>query len=314
MAYDPTTGKVIVFGGMDVDYSVLRDTWILDPLAKTWTDQKLSPSPRARQAASMVYEPATRRMILFGGDGPYGVLGDTWAYDPATNTWSQLHPSVSPPARSSHAMVFDPVTGKIIMFGGVDWDLRNFGDTWAFDPATTTWTQIHTTHSPDARDSCVMASVTASGRIVLFGGESWSAGSQPEPTALGDTWLFDPAEQDWARLETSVSPQARDSASLVWSASSGMAILFGGEVYAGDVSFGDVWAFDPDTNEWAPVETEAPPSHRDCHTMVDTGTAAGMILFGGVQNMEVLFGDVWSYDPGQNRWEQLLGGSTLPTS
>jgi hypothetical protein len=48
---------------------------------------------------------------------------------------------------------------------------------------------------------------------------------------------------------------------------------------------------------------------------VDTGTPAGIILFGGVQNIdEALFGDVWSYDPGQNHWEQLLDGSTLPIS
>ncbi len=315
MAYDPDTQKVIVFGGTDVDESPLGDTWILDPLTKTWTALKVSTHPSPRQAASMVYEPTTKRMILFGGDGYYGALGDTWAYDPSMDTWSLLHPSVSPPARGSQAMVFDPVTGRIIMFGGVDWDLHNFSDTWAFDPATTTWTQIHTAHSPDARDSCAMASVTTSGRIVLFGGESWSEGPESDPTALGDTWLFDPAGQDWTKLETSVSPQARDSASLVWNASSGTAILFGGEVYSEGVSFDDTWAFDPDANAWTALETDGSPSHRDCHTMVDTGTQAGMILFGGVQNIdEVLFGDVWSFDSGRNRWEQLLGGSTLPIS
>jgi hypothetical protein len=38
-----------------------------------------------------------------------------------------------------------------------------------------------------------------------------------------------------------------------------------------------------------------------------------MILFGGTQNVdEVLFNDVWSYDPALNRWQQLLEGSSLP--
>jgi hypothetical protein len=116
---------------------------------------KSSPEPRWGQ--SMAHDPDTRKVIVFGGtDVDEGPLGDTWILDPAAKTWSLLHPSVSPPARGSQAMVFDPVTGKIIMFGGVDWDFHSFSDTWAFDPATTTWTQIHTEHSPDARDSCAL--------------------------------------------------------------------------------------------------------------------------------------------------------------
>jgi N-acetylneuraminic acid mutarotase len=305
----------MVFGGADADENMLGDTWILDLTAKTWTALNTSTQPSPREAASMVYDPTTKRIILFGGVGDYTALGDTWAYDPATGTWSRLHPSAAPSARCCQAMVFDPATGKIIMFGGLDRDFLNLADTWAFDPATDTWTQIHTAHSPEARDSHVMADVTATGQIVLFGGESWSEDPEADPTALGDTWLFDTAAQDWTRLETPVSPPARDSASLEWSASSGTAILFGGEVYSMGVSFGDTWAFDPDTNAWTALETDGAPSPRDSHTMVDTGTPAGMILFGGVQNVdEAIFGDVWSYDPGQNRWELLLGGAALPGS
>jgi hypothetical protein len=48
--------------------------------------------------------------------------------------------------------------------------------------------------------------------------------------------------------------------------------------------------------------------------MVDTDTAAGIVLYGGVQDGWTLeFAEVWSYDATQNRWQQLLGGSDVPT-
>ena len=58
--------------------------------------------------------------------------------------WVQLSPTASPPARSYLAMTYDPVNGKIIMFGGYDGN-SYLNDTWVFDGAT--WTQI-TTKTP----------------------------------------------------------------------------------------------------------------------------------------------------------------------
>jgi N-acetylneuraminic acid mutarotase len=312
MVYDPDTQKVVVFGGTGTGDRYFRDTWLFDPLTATWSAPEVAPRPTARQAASMAYDPATKRVILFGGENGSRVLGDTWAFDPAANTWTQLHSSTSPPARCSQSMVYDATSSTIILFGGTDWDLRAFSDTWAFDSAAGTWTELHPAHSPGARDSFAMAA-TPSGTIVLFGGETWSEGAEPIPTALADTWTFDSSKQDWAWVSTSTAPKARDSASLLWSPNTARMLLFGGEVYAQGVSFGDMWAFDPAAGTWTAVETAASPPYRDCHAMVDTGTPAGMILFGGVQNIdEVLFNDVWSYDPAMNRWRQLLDGSSLP--
>ena len=67
-----------------------------------------------------------QRLIMFGGLRRHRrLLDDTWAYDPAANTWTELKPSGTlPSARSAHSMVYDPVTHRLIMFGG-------FGDTGA---------------------------------------------------------------------------------------------------------------------------------------------------------------------------------------
>ena len=42
----------------------------------------------------MAYDPATHRLIMFGGDDADMFFpNDTWAYDPAANTWAELKPS-----------------------------------------------------------------------------------------------------------------------------------------------------------------------------------------------------------------------------
>ncbi len=97
---------------------------------------------------------------MFGGgqtpkdaDSPYQPLGDIWAYDPAANTWSELKPAGTlPSARANPAMAYDPATHRLIMFGGFDGTETRFGDTWAYDPAANTWSELSPTGTlPPAR-------------------------------------------------------------------------------------------------------------------------------------------------------------------
>src|SRR5258705_8877448 len=62
--------------------------------------------------------------------------------------WVELSPNNPPPARSYLAMTYDPVSGKIIAFGGSD-ATGYLNDTWSFDG--TTWAQSATPSAPPAR-------------------------------------------------------------------------------------------------------------------------------------------------------------------
>ncbi len=103
------------------------------PLPIRWT--KLDPTgevPPGRDYHSMVYDSGADRLILFGGWNGSMVFNDTWAYDPASNTWSKLNPAGDvPPARDYLSMVCDPATGKTILFGGFD-GVTQSDDTWAY--------------------------------------------------------------------------------------------------------------------------------------------------------------------------------------
>ena len=64
--------------------------------------------------------------------------------------WHQLFPSTVPEARLAPAMAWDPVSQRIVLFGG-DGANRFLNDTWTWDG--TNWTKVDTPVAPPRRDS-----------------------------------------------------------------------------------------------------------------------------------------------------------------
>ena len=114
MAYDPTTGTVVLFGGYNIDLTYLNDTWTWDGV--TWTEQfpPVSPPARSFNSQEMAYHTSTGTVVLFGGYGNGTVFGDTWEWDGRAKTWTQQFPRPArpragvrshmtvPPGRSSY--------------------------------------------------------------------------------------------------------------------------------------------------------------------------------------------------------------------
>ncbi len=114
IAYDPSIGKVVLFGGFGTGDAA---TWTFD--GSTWTQLSPAVSPPWRGGASMEYDPSIDRIVLFGGYVGPGSPGDskeTWTFD--GTTWTQLAPLPSPPARQSASMVYDPSIDRVLLFGG----------------------------------------------------------------------------------------------------------------------------------------------------------------------------------------------------
>src|SRR5205085_1863109 len=132
---------------------LLADTWIFDGMA--WS-QAQTRAPPGRYAGSMTYDPATRGLVLFGGAGcgTASYCGDTWLFD--GTHWSPVTASPAPAARAHAALVFDPVIGRLVLFGGTGScsSTSDCGDTWTFDGKH--WTQVTSSPSPPARDSASM--------------------------------------------------------------------------------------------------------------------------------------------------------------
>jgi hypothetical protein len=66
----------------------------------------------------MAYDASSRRLVLFGGHDGTSYLGDTWTFDGASRTWTQLHPKPAPSPRYVANMASDG-TG-VVLFSGTD--------------------------------------------------------------------------------------------------------------------------------------------------------------------------------------------------
>ncbi len=142
-----------------------------------WAGIRASAAPKARFQASMVYDPATRKVLLFGGDGASGPLGDTWNWD--GRAWTMASGN-GVPARSRACVVYDAARGRVVLFGGFNTS-PYLGDAWTWDGVR--WTRVPGPNPP-RRDLAGMEYDSATGQVVLFGGRLNSM------TPSADSWTW----------------------------------------------------------------------------------------------------------------------------
>jgi hypothetical protein len=217
LAYDEARGVTLLFGGVFApgQSGYLGDTWQYANGA--WTQLSSAAFPPRRFDHGMVYDGKRSRIVMFGGRGSSGssLMGDTWEWD--GSSWTRALPAVSPTPRAGHAMAFDPIFGRVILFGGIQLGGPIVGDMWSWDGAN--WTQIFPAHEPSARWHAVMATDLGSGHVVLYGGN--------DGTDLMDTWTWDGT--DWTRMRTRAQPQVPALPAMTTGPGGSHIVLFGGE-------------------------------------------------------------------------------------
>lgn len=129
LAYDRARKRLVPFGGNRVLFGTDsdRDTFLEDMwewYEGAWHRVAVS-TPPARAEASMVYDSARRRVVLFGGSGP---SAETWEWD--GTAW--LRVEASAPGRFNSAMAYEAGRKAVLRFGGWDGEARE-GDTWRYD-------------------------------------------------------------------------------------------------------------------------------------------------------------------------------------
>jgi N-acetylneuraminic acid mutarotase len=190
-AYDVGSDRTILFDGDG-------RTWAYDLGTDTWTEMAPAVSPSPRLWYVMDYQQGSDRIVLFGGiSAGQQYSGDTWIYHYDSDTWTEIYPTTSPNARSYSAMAYDPGTDRLILFGGVTGPVRAervFGDTWAYDVETNTWTELAPAPAPSGRGWHAIAYDAGGGVIVLFGG------GPTRDDVVAETWIYDPAANAWTEV------------------------------------------------------------------------------------------------------------------
>ena len=271
-------------------------------------------SPPPRRGASMDYDPSDGYVVLFGGEGPRGPLGDTWAFQGAS--WVNLTPSVlnasnSPSARYGAAMAYDSTDGYLVLFGGASGPFGDsndplLNDTWEFSHGN--WTRACATCSPDVNEPGPRFESAASndpsdGGMVLFGGLTLEAGSY---TSLNDTWMF--AGGSWNQVSPMISPSARYGAGLSLNSTTGPVVLFGGcarpQSTGGPTcaaTLGDSWTFS--AGVWSELDAGGTsPEARTSFGFASSANTGLELAFGGLSAQDLL-NDTWEL--GQGTWSDL---------
>lgn len=307
MTYDWATGNAYLFGGVDqatptLDYP-LFDVWTYNSFTQKWKLLFNSDAAyNAFQRDAVAMDPHSKKVMLFSTfvncNPDCGV--ETWIYNVATNSFSNVTPSLQPSLRWGSRMVYDAQSKRAILFGGSDGNTgETLNDTWAFDFESNTWAEMRPATSPPPHHFAAMAYHPFAGRVILFGGYNIQTDE-----SLNDTWAYDYTSNTWTNLRPIMSPPARIYHTLAWDIWSNKIILFGGVAKLYEPLLGDTWAFDLKSNTWSQLKPKASPSMRAWQVM--EGTWTGAVLFGGSdQHNPYTKSDTWNYDSLANKWVEI---------
>lgn len=292
MAFDEARGRLLVFGGTGPEDGApaadRRSLWAWD--GQAW-ERLSTDGPTARHEASLVYDAARQRIVLYGGRrGTFPnevLLDDTWEWDGAA--WTERATS-GPGARVHQAMAYDRARSRVVLFGGYQVSLtQELRDVWEWDGAAWTLTTAAVgadriaralAYDESAPGSLVLLSVTAAGQVVT---DTWNGGTVATPAVAapdcpppqsglislgaGGGLLFlgcADGGPDGTRRRTGVTwgfvagqqPPPRTGHAMAWDRARGVAVLVGGQV-AGGAGLNDVWEFDG--TAWQHRGGTAPP-------------------------------------------------------
>ncbi len=182
LAFDSSTGQMILFGGEASGGGSLGDTWSWS--GSTWSQLAPAASPHARNSSSMAYDPDTGQIVLFGGvynpGGGSADLNDTWNWD--GSTWTEQAPATSPGARYSTSIGYEPGAGIVLVGGASLGALDSY--TWTWNGST--WIPLTPTSSPTFGEQ-PLAYDASTGQLVFFGG--YVAGLEGQVPS-NQTWDF----------------------------------------------------------------------------------------------------------------------------
>ncbi len=264
--YDPNTNRMIVFGGdPDIGNCLHRtnDVWVLEGAnglggtPPNWL--QLFPTggpPSVRGLHSAVYDPATNRMIVFGGNNACeDARNDVWVLEDAngygTPNWIELTPSNAPilPGGGSsggHSAVYE-ANNRMIVFIGV-WCCAN--DVYVLENAnglggTPTWIQLSPIGTPpSARAGQTAVYDPGSNQMILFGGLVGNFAN--------DVWVLEDANGDgtpeWIELSPAGGPPVvRESHTAIYNPAANRMTVFGGRTSG--ASLNDVWVLSFDESD-----------------------------------------------------------------
>lgn len=321
---DVLRNRLVLFGGWNGIF--LNDVWTL-PLSGTaeWSPIGASSPPSPRREVSIAYDGANDRIVTFGGnDGTR--LGDMWALPlSGAPQWQALDTATPPPPRYGHSTVYDAVSGRVVLFAGLDAlpaDGQHSRTVWAYEKDSETWTELAISDRARTRvRNYSLIRDPVSSLLLMFGGET--------PRLSNGLHSFNPVTAAWGTVKPespSSIPTPRYAHRAVWDAARDRMLVFGG--YDGAFR-NDLWEFRPrPVPVWTELHPGGPlPPPRFAGGLVLDAERDRLIAFGGYRtitnptppptDVPVVMNDLWALPlsgPGALTWQALEPAGTAPTA
>ncbi len=300
---DAARDRVVVFGGYGHRH-FYNDTWALE-LSPTLRWVRLPDAPfDGRHETTAILDPASERMLVFGGKDPWGFFGDLLALSLDTDppAWSTVaQGDVVPGARETRA-VLDPSRRRFVTALGFA-PYYHLGDAWAFDLDGAGWTELSPAGPGPAPRRGQSAAVDGSrDRMLVFGGSD-------DISFWDEVWSLDLANPAWTLLEPiGPAPSPRYGQNLILDPARDRLVMFGGygETAVADSAghyyraprdfLNDAWVLElsGSTPRWERIKASGDgPSKRDFFAMVYDPKLERVLVIGGNGGLDAETNDVW---------------------
>ncbi|MEZ6235754.1 MAG: immunoglobulin domain-containing protein [Phycisphaerales bacterium] len=337
IVYDRARDRLVITGGRlegptpSVNGPIASDTWEWD--GQTWV-QVYDNSDPARMQHAMAFDPATGRMIAFGGQEEFQApaLGTTLAFE--NGRWHDLGVP-GPPARLAHAMVLDTARGQVVLHGGQDDDENDLLDTWTWNGSA--WSLASTT-GPAVRGPFMandpigqrVLAVPGNGELWSWNGTAWTRLGTDAPVLDAHCVAFDAARnrlvvaslswevyewdgQSWTTIQPPYS-RTIGLATMVFDPRINRCVRYGG--FDGGDAFviinNATWEWDG--TQWRAWGGPSLGNGRYQHAMAWDPQRQRAVVFGG-SGYSQAYADTWSTAIAGDMLPQIMtstGGGTWP--
>jgi hypothetical protein len=261
--------------------------------------------PPARFDHTITLDPATQKLVLFGGRTGQKTLGDTWVYDFSAKAWHEVKATTAPAARFGHAAAYDPRSRRVLLFAGQASGF--FNDVWAFDPVAESWQQLDTRGTPPSKRYGTAAVVdTQRNQLIISHGFT-------DNGRFDDTFALNLTTNTWSNLidAASTRPLKRCLHEAVYERTTDRVLLFGGcSSGFGPCPQSDFWSLDIGGRAWLKLEPIDRPTARQNFSMV-SDDAGRVLLFGGETEVGA-DADTWIFTAATGKWSQVAAPAVAP--
>jgi len=263
-----------------------NDLWQYDPATNTWSQISDFTNDRIYSACFSIgnigYVCSGCYWDGTSGTQPFVFYQDMWAYDPATNSWTQK--AGFPGGGRNGAFGFE-IFGKGYVGMGLHRENTGantyYNDLYEYDPATDQWTQKASLPG-STRSYCINFSI---GKHLYVG-----LGVSNVTQYILDIWQYDTETDTWTQMNNFPGPARKYASCFVIGSK---AYIFGGM----DASqyFKDLWEYDPILDTW--TQKEDLPSDPRYSAIGFSINNKGYIGTGYAPSAGGVTDELWEYTP-----------------